>query len=271
LPARRARGDVDDPGTGEESTAVGTSRPDRFAVVVRTGLNRLVTAIALPLTLIVVTLVCLISAERGARVARGGVMWIARMCGVRFVDDGCEVLRGDGSFVVVANHSSPLDIAAMLFVGPEVRFLASAELFRVPLLSAAMRGMRTIPIERRDRQAARRQLDGLVDTVASMSEFRIVIFPEGGIPAAGARLPFKAGAFELAIRTGAPILPVAIHGSADVLPPKGRLGVRPGRVCIQALRPISTDGLTLEDLSGLRGEAEEAILAALGAAPPPSA
>jgi 1-acyl-sn-glycerol-3-phosphate acyltransferase len=242
---------------------VDSSRPDRLAVVVRRGLNRLIAVVALPLTLIVVTLVCLISADRGARVARGGVMWIARLCGVRFVDDRCDVLRGDRSFVVVANHSSPLDIAAMLFVVPEVRFLASAELFRVPLLSAAMRGMRTIPIERRDRQTARRQLDGLVDTVASMSDFKIVIFPEGGIPAAGARFPFKAGAFELAIRIGAPILPVAIHGSAAVLPPKSRLGVRPGKVCIQALGPISTDGLTLEDLSGVRGEAERAILAAL--------
>jgi 1-acyl-sn-glycerol-3-phosphate acyltransferase len=249
---------------------VGTSRPNNLAVVLRTGLNRFVVVVALPLTLIVVTLVCLISAERGARVARGGVMWIARLCGVRFVDDGCAVLRGDRSFVVVANHSSPLDIAAMLFVVPEVRFLASAELFRVPLLSAAMRGMRAIPIERRDRQTARRQLDRLVSTVASMSHFEIVIFPEGGIPVAGARLPFKAGAFELAIRTAAPVLPVAIHGSANVLPPKGRLGVRPGTVCIQALDPISTEGLTLEDLSGVRGEAERAILAALDAAQPTS-
>ena len=103
-----------------------------------------------------------------------------------------------------------------------------------------------------------------------MSHFEIVIFPEGGIPVAGARLPFKAGAFELAIRTAAPILPVAIHGSANVLPPKGRLGVRPGTVCIQALDPISTEGLTLEDLSGVHGEAERAILAALDAAQPTS-
>jgi 1-acyl-sn-glycerol-3-phosphate acyltransferase len=126
--------------------------------------------------------------------------------------------------------SSPLDIAVLLIAVPEVRFLAAADLFRLPLLSAAMRGMRTIPIERRDRKTARRQLDGLVDTVASLTDFKIVIFPEGGIPLAGERFPFKAGAFELAIRVGAPIVPVAIHGSASVLPPKGRLGVRPGRV-----------------------------------------
>ncbi len=260
-----ARGDVDDLDPDKASEALGTSRPERVAVLMKTALNRLIVVIALPLTLIAVTLVCLISVQRGARVARGGVMWTARLCGVRFVDDGCAVLGGDRSSVVVANHSSPLDIAAVLFAVPEVRFLAAAELFRAPLLSAAMREMRTIPIERRDRQTARRQLDGLVDTVQSLNHFKIVIFPEGGIPSAGARFPFKAGAFELAIRIGVPILPIAIHGSANVLPPKGRLGVRPGTVRVEALAPISTEGSTLEDLATVRGQAERAILAALGA------
>ena len=125
--------------------------------------------------------------------------------------------------------------------------------------------MKAIPIERRNRQAARRQLDALVDTVSSLADFKIVIFPEGGIPALGARFPFKAGAFEVAIRTGAAVLPVAIHGSGRVLPPKGRLGVRPGTVRVQALAPISTEGMALTDLDRLRGEAEGAILAALRA------
>lgn len=241
-----------------------TSGPHGLMIATRTMLNRVVAVIALPLTLIAVTLVCLVSADRGARVARRSVMAIARLCGVHFVDDGGAVLRGEGAFVVVANHSSPLDIAALLFAVPDVRFLAAADLFRVPLLSAAMRGMGTIPIERRDRKTARRQLDGLVDSVASLTDFKIVIFPEGGIPPAGDRFPFKAGAFELAIRVGGSILPVAIHGADRVLPPKGRLGVRPGTVRIQALTPIATDGLSLEDLDAVRSRAEEAIVAALG-------
>jgi 1-acyl-sn-glycerol-3-phosphate acyltransferase len=233
-------------------------------IATRTMLNRLVVVIALPLILMSVTLVCLISVDRGARVARRSVLGIARLCGVRFVDDGGAVLRGEGAYVVVANHSSPLDIAAVLFAVPDVRFLAAADLFRVPLLSAAMRGMKTIPIERRNRKTARRQLEGIVDNVASLADFKIVIFPEGGIPPAGDRLPFKAGAFELAIRVGAPILPVAIHGSDRVLPPKGRLGVRPGTVRIQALGAIATDGLSLDDLDAVRSRAEGAILSALG-------
>jgi 1-acyl-sn-glycerol-3-phosphate acyltransferase len=264
-PARRPG--AEDLSASDRSDRVTVSR-QVVSASVRVMLNRIVAVLALRLTLILVSAVCVASAERGARVARGAVMWIARLCGVRFVEDGCAAVLGNsGSLVVVANHSSPLDIAALLFAVPEARFLAAAELFRVPLLSAAMRGMKTIPIDRRDRQTARRQLDGLVETVSSLAEFKIVIFPEGGIPSLGARFPFKAGAFELAIRTGAPVLPIAIHGSGTVLPPKGRLGVRPGTVRIQALAPISTEGLSLEDLNTVRGEAERAILTELGNGP----
>ncbi len=236
---------------------------DKFANAARVVLNRMMAVIALPVTLILVSVVSRFSPESGGRVARSGVSRIARLCGVRFVDEGFDPLRNDRRFVIVANHSSPMDIPAMLLCLPEARFLAAADLFKVPLLSAAMRGMKAIPIERRNRQAARRQLDTLVDTVSALTNFKIVIFPEGGIPALGTRLPFKAGAFEVAIRTGAFILPVAIHGSGVVLPPKGHLGVRPGTVRVQALAPISTEGLALSDLDGLRGEAEAAILAAL--------
>lgn len=238
---------------------------DRFATAVRVAVNRLIVGIALPLTLILVSVVSRFSTENGGRVARNGVHRIARLCGVRFVDEGFDPLPSDRPFVIVANHSSPMDIPAMLLALPEARFLAAADLFKVPLLSAAMRGMKAIPIERRNRQAARRQLDALVETVSSLANFKIVIFPEGGIPALGTRLPFKAGAFEVAIRTGASVLPVAIHGSGSVLPPKGHLGVRPGVVRVQALARISTGGLALSDLDGLRGKAEAAILAALEA------
>jgi 1-acyl-sn-glycerol-3-phosphate acyltransferase len=239
-----------------------------FTGAVRVALNRIVAVVALPVALILVAVVCRISTESGGRVARRGVSAIAKVCGVRFVDEGIESVPNDRSFVIVANHSSPMDIPALLLSIPEARFLAAADLFKVPLLSAAMRGMKAIPIERRNREAARRQLDTLVDTVTSIENFKIVIFPEGGIPPLGTRLPFKAGAFEVAIRTGATILPVAIHGSGAVLPPKGRLGVRPGTVRVEALAPISTEGLAITDLDEVRSEAESSILRALHAGPP---
>jgi len=228
----------------------------------RVWLNRVVTAVALPVTLVLVALVSRISPPRGAQLAHRAIDGIAGLCGVRFVDEGLGEVSED-RLVVVANHSSPLDIAAVLHCLPDARFLAAADLFRVPLLAAAMRGMGTVPIERRDRRTARRQLDALVERVGALDEFRLVIFPEGGIPASGERFPFKAGAFELAIRVGAPVLPVAIHGTASALPPKGHLGVRPGVVRVEALPTLTTEGLTMDDLDALRTRVETAVLAAL--------
>ncbi len=235
---------------------------DHAVPTARVWANRVLAVVALPVALLVVGLVSRTSATRGARAARRAVALLARLCGVRFRQEGLDAAVAE-RLVVVANHSSPLDIAAVLQSIPDVRFLAAADLFRVPLLASAMRGLGTLPIERRDRATARRQLDAVVDALEDLPRFRLVIFPEGGIPRAGERLPFKAGAFEIAIRVGVPILPVAIHGTAAVLPPKGRLGVRPGAVRAEALPVVPTSGLTLGDLDRVRSRAETAILRAL--------
>ncbi len=246
----------------ETARAARAAKP--AAPTVRVWVNRLLAVVLLPSALAAVALVSRASPESGAALARRFVSALARACGVRFVPQGLSAGSAPRT-VMVANHSSPLDIAALLDVVPDVRFLAAADLFRVPLLAAAMRGVGTIPIERRHRHTARRQLDAIVEALGPLRRFLLAVFPEGGIPPAGERLPFKAGAFELAIRLRAEVLPVAIHGTATVLPPKGRLGVRPGTVRVELLPAIPTDGLTLDDLDVLRNTAERAVLGALDA------
>ena len=85
----------------------------------------------------------------------------------------------------------------------------------------------------------------------------LVVFPEGGIAPAGKRLPFKSGAFSLAIRTGSAIIPVAITGTDHVLRPRGRLAVRPGVITVEFLDAIETQGLTLDDRHVLRDHVQE--------------
>ena len=140
---------------------------------------------------------------------------MATLCGVRFAVRGRSPLDRPGS-VVVPNHSSPMDIPALLWADPDVRFMAAADLFRIPLLAAAMRSVGTVPIDRKDHDRARDQLDRLVDARSRGFGGSIAIFAEGGIAPAGTHLPFKSGAFSLAIRTATPVVPVAI------------LGIRPG-------------------------------------------
>jgi 1-acyl-sn-glycerol-3-phosphate acyltransferase len=198
--------------------------------------------------------------RRAGRAARWWVLVAARLSGVRFERRGHLESRPGVAQVLVANHSSPADIAALLAVAPDLWFAAGADLFKIPLLGAAMRALRTVPVDRRSRNGSHLRLP---DDLRS-SPWRLAVFPEGEIAPSGQRLRFRRGAFALAIDSGADIVPVAIHHSARVLPPRGRLGVRPGVVVVEFLQALRTDGLTLADRYLLCERAQRSVLAALG-------
>ena len=196
----------------------------------------------------------------GRRLLVRGIHVLARVHGLRFVVRGQPV--DDTPSVLVANHSSLLDIPALLVARPQARFLAAAGLFRIPLLAGAMRALGTVPIDRQDRRQARAQLDalagerGAVDTIA--------VFAEGGISRNGVG-PFKAGAFRLAIATERPVLPVAITGTAAALPPGARLRVRPATIVVSFGAPIPTDGLGDDDVERLREHTRTHVVRMLAA------
>jgi 1-acyl-sn-glycerol-3-phosphate acyltransferase len=231
----------------------------------RSQANRVVVVLALIVLLPTVAVVERVRRGAGQRLAIAGVRLVARVCGVRFEVRAQATMPPPGA-IYAPNHSSPVDIPAMLLARPELCFLAAADLFKIPLLSGAMRALRTIPIDRRHTDVAHGQLD---DLAAAERLYDIAIFPAGGIAPASGRLPFKTGAFVLAVRTGVPVVPVAIHGSADVLPPRGYLAVRPGTVCVELLEPVDTAGLTIEDRGDLRDRVAAAVVAALAGGPPP--
>lgn len=227
----------------------------------RVQVNRIIVALAVVALLPAIAAAEALRPGAGRRVARRGVQLTARVCGVRFEVVGGDDLDPGGSYVLVPNHSSPLDIPAMLVACPQVRFLAAAELFDNPLLAAAMRAMGTEAIARRDPALARRQLAQL----ALRSEPRfLVAFAEGRIAPRGRRIPFKSGAFRLATTTRTPVVPVAIRGSDDVLAPGSAFGVRPGTVTVMLLPPIDPASLG-SDHRRLRIHVERAVIDALDA------
>jgi len=242
-------------------TVTGACR--RAARRLRAEYNRVLVVGALLVLLPTIVVVERLRRGTGRRLARWGVSVVAALCGVRFVVGGSRPIVPVGRAVVTPNHSSPMDIPALLFALPSIRFLAAADLFRIPLLASAMRALGTQPIDRRDHDRSQRQLDALVADRRAGDGFDLAIFPEGGIAPAGVRLPFKSGAFTLAIRTTSAIVPVAIHGTDAVLRPKGRLLVRPGVVTIEFLDGIATDGLTLDDRHVLRDHVQDLVTTAL--------
>ena len=231
--------------------------------LVRAQANRLLVVFALLVFLPTIVVAERIHRGSGRRVARWAVSVGATLCGIRVVVHGNSLPdRADGA-VVVPNHSSPMDIPVLLLADPDIRFMAAEDLFCIPLLASAMRALDTVPIDRRDPAHAHRQLDTLVAHHRNAPVHDLVVFPEGGIAPAGRHLPYKSGAFSLAIRTGSAIAPVAIAGTDQVLRPRGRLAIRPGVVTVEFLDVIETEGLTLDDRHVLRDHVQELVRDAL--------
>jgi 1-acyl-sn-glycerol-3-phosphate acyltransferase len=230
----------------------------------RAQVNRVVVVAGLLVSMPAVVIADKLRSGMGRAVALRAFRGAARVCGVRFDGTGVEQLVEGQAHVFVANHSSPLDIPALFVYVPGATWAAAAGLLRVPLLGATVRALGAVPIDRGNRDAARVQLAQL----AGRRDAAVVFFPEGDIAPTGERLPFKMGAFALAIETGASVVPVALHGTDTLLPPRGRLLVRPGAVCVEFLAPIPTAGLSTDDREALRDRARRAIETALSRAAP---
>lgn len=230
---------------------------------VRGQLNRGIVALTLLVLGPAIVVAERLRAGAGRRVAVGTLRRLARVCGLRLEVLGTELLDPGRTYVFVPNHTSHLDVVVLFLARPDATFVATHELFSIPILAAAMRALGTIPIDRRDRRGAGEQLDAM-GSPGAPTDF--VVFAEGGIVPAGERWRFKTGAAVLALQTGAALVPVAIHGAAELAPPTRRLLVRPGLVRVELLAPISTDGLTLADRKHLRTEVEDAVRSAISSA-----
>jgi 1-acyl-sn-glycerol-3-phosphate acyltransferase len=230
--------------------------------LLRRHLNAVVVALGLGLALPAIAVAERVRPRLGGRaVARRAVRALQWCCGLRVETAGPPPT---GPSVVVPNHLSLLDVPVLLSAMGEVpRFVAAAELFRVPLLRSALRALDVVELDRRRPAVARRQLDALtsIDPLAPLDS-PIVVFAQGAIPEPGEVLPFQTGAFVLAIDLGVPVVPVAIWGTDRRLPRGRRFGVTPGAVSVRFLAPIATDGLTRADRKLLRDRTQQAVVAA---------
>ncbi|MDP1890335.1 MAG: lysophospholipid acyltransferase family protein [Gemmatimonadaceae bacterium] len=179
--------------------------------------------------------------------------------GVRVVVHGGEHREGP-QHIFVGNHSSWFDVFAMAAHLRWVKFVAKAELFKLPIFGPAMRYAGMIPIERTNQSRARASIDQAGVEIKRGAS--VILFPEGTRGRAYALRPFKKGAFVLAIETAAPIVPVAIHGTLEIQP-KGAVLIRPGRIDLHFLPPIDTAGWAYEDRNALAEEARSRIAACL--------
>jgi 1-acyl-sn-glycerol-3-phosphate acyltransferase len=148
---------------------------------------------------------------------------------IRLEVRGRENLRPGETYLVMSNHQSLYDIPVLFeVIGANIRMIAKAELFHVPLFGKALAEGGFIAIDRRNRRTAIRSLERASELLASGTH--VWIAPEGTRSRTGNLLPFKKGAFYLAFEAGLPILPVTLRGTSDALPPEGLRSVAGARV-----------------------------------------
>jgi 1-acyl-sn-glycerol-3-phosphate acyltransferase len=159
-------------------------------------------------------------------------------------------------YIAVSNHESYADIFLISHFPWEMKWLSKDTIFRIPVMGWMMRMAKDIPIKRGKRESVVSALQGCRDRLGR--KVSVMIFPEGTRSHTEELLPFKDGAFKLAIEAQVPILPIAVAGTRDCMA-KHSFAFRRARAKARVLEPIATTGLTSADIPALRDRTRNLI------------
>ncbi len=173
---------------------------------------------------------------------------------------GLENICTDRAVVFMPNHQSNCDPPAIFTILPPVLVMGKKEFFRVPILGRGMLLRGFIPVDRKNRQRAIEAMEEGVKSLKAGHSF--LVFPEGTRSPDGRLQPFKRGVFIMAIKAGAPIVPISISGTRKIMP-KGKFEIHPGVERITVHNPVSTEGRTLDDREKIMEQVRQAILSGL--------
>jgi 1-acyl-sn-glycerol-3-phosphate acyltransferase len=162
-------------------------------------------------------------------------------------------------YVVVSNHESFVDILLISHLPWEMKWLSKVEMLRIPILGWDMVLAGDVPVERGTRKSALKAMRRCREILAT--RVSVVIFPEGTRSTTNDMLPFKDGAFRLAIDAGVPILPLVVAGTSTALPKHGWHFGR-SKAQVRVLEPVETAGLTVTDTGALRDRVRDMIVRA---------
>ncbi|HUI65379.1 MAG TPA: lysophospholipid acyltransferase family protein [Bacteroidota bacterium] len=150
--------------------------------------------------------------------------------------EGRERIDGDTVYVMVSNHQSLADIMIIFRLMRHFKWVSKSENFRIPFIGWNMTLNRYIRIERGKLKGNLHMMRDAEATLRNGSS--VMIFPEGTRSADGRLGAFSRGAFELAVKTGAPVLPVVIDGTALALPKRGWVLRGSQNISLRVLLPV---------------------------------
>jgi 1-acyl-sn-glycerol-3-phosphate acyltransferase len=183
---------------------------------------------------------------------------ILRVSGIKVQIKGLENLAPERPCVFMCNHQSNFDILVLFSALPaQFRWIAKAELFRIPLFGRAMRGAGYISIERKDRKKAIQSLKEAA--VRIRNGVSVMIFPEGTRSPDGNIGEFKKGGFILAWDAGVSIVPIVINGTWAIMS-RDSLKITPGKVRLTILPVVNVANYSKTDKLKLIEDVREKII-----------
>jgi 1-acyl-sn-glycerol-3-phosphate acyltransferase len=182
----------------------------------------------LPITWVIVLLM-----PRGrpaARMTSASLRIYFRLIGCRIHMEGKEHVDAYGACIYVSNHSSYSDVlAVMSLFWTNYHFVAKSEINDMPFIGTFLRKIGHFAFERSKLRARSRQVEQMEQ--ALLRGESIFVFAEGTFTAQAGIRPFQLGAFRAAVKTGRPIVPVAVRGARHFLQ-DGTFLPKPSRITI---------------------------------------
>jgi 1-acyl-sn-glycerol-3-phosphate acyltransferase len=192
-----------------------------------------------------------------------GVRVCRHILGLRYDVNGLEHVDGRRPTVYCMNHASDVDVLVydvLSWKGRRLKGLYKAELDQIPILNLVLKVVDFVALQRGDREQTDRAIARATAMLRGGDSF--LIAPEGTRSATGELLPFKRGAFVMAIGAQVPIVPIAIAGGRDAMP-RGSAVILPTVLRMRIGEPIPTTGLTDEDRERLTALVRDRIASLL--------
>ena len=172
--------------------------------------------------------------------------------------NGLENIKPNTTYIVMANHSSYLDIPTLFRVLPlNLHFIAKKELKKVPFLGWYMMATGMIFINRGNNKEASQSLKNAAQLIRNGKT--VLIFPEGTVSEDGKIKRFKKGGFNIALEAGVEILPVALNGTNKVWPADSNFKFKKGTISVNIGQPISLENYAYNQLNDITKEVQGVI------------
>lgn len=183
------------------------------------------------------------------------------MVNVRVEVTGLERLDPKQTYIFTPNHQSLIEVPLWVaYLGRNIAYLGKKEVFKYPIFGYGIRLVGVVPVDRSNSPAAVESAKLATENIRKGKSY--VVYPEGTRSRDGGLLPFKKGAFMMAIDAGVPVVPITISGATRIMP-KSQIKIFPSTVRVTIHEPISTTGYSKANIAELIDKTKQKIFSAL--------